>query len=85
MGKVIRKSMDVGNALFAGILCGFVSVFIDFDHVFKIILFPEKDWRFLHISILLACCIVLCCCGAYCGGLYVKYILEKRKVLKHEN
>jgi len=79
MGNIVRKYMDVRGTLGAGIFCGWASVFVDFDHVLKIILFPEKCWRFLHTPILITSCIALCCCGTYLGGLYLRHILRGKK------
>lgn len=79
MGHIVRKSMDVGTALFAFGICGIAGVLVDADHLIKVLFIPEASWRILHIPILIACGIALCGCGAYCGGLYIRAILKSRR------
>lgn len=78
MANAFRKVMDARSPLGAGIYCGCIAVLVDIDHAFKMFLFPEQGWRFLHLPILVACCIALCGCGAYCGGLYLRCILKRK-------
>lgn len=83
MENAIRKHLDVRRTLAAGFYCGWISVFVDFDHALKIIFFPEQGWRFLHTPILIACCIALLGCGAYLGGLYISHILRRHNETKN--
>ena len=77
MGDATRKTMDVRGPLVAGFYCGWISVFVDADHLIKILFIPEASWRILHVPILIASCIVLFCCGAYLGGLYIRCVLKR--------
>ena len=77
MGNAIRKTMDVRNALYIFGICGIASVLLDFDHALKILFFPNQGWRFLHIPVFIACCIMFCCLCAYLCGLYIRNILRE--------
>lgn len=66
------------SSFFVGVLCGFAGVFVDIDHVIKVVLFPNQSWRFLHPWFLISTCLVLLGLGAYFGGLHLKLVLRKR-------
>ena len=57
------------------LVSGIFGILIDIDHPISHYLLPSWSGRFLHTPILIGSCIVLCVLGAYCGGLYAKYLL----------
>jgi len=64
--------------LVVGVLCGCVSVFVDFDHVIAFYL-RSTHGRMFHKPLLVGSCLVLCCCIAYLGRLYIELVLKGGK------
>ena len=58
--------------------CGLVGVLVDIDH-------PIAHWitghtyRAAHIPLAIISCLILCGVGAYCGRLYYKLVLARKK------
>lgn len=77
--------MDANRTFRVGVLCGLVSVLVDFDHAIAwAIRYVSKgetiySTRFLHTPVLIGSGIVFCCCCTYLGRQVCRYILNKHK------
>jgi hypothetical protein len=59
-------------------ICGLAGVSVDFDHLFSEWI-TGRHTRAAHIPLAIISCIVLCCIGTYCGRLYYKLVLGKKR------
>jgi hypothetical protein len=59
-------------------ICGLVGVLVDIDHPISY-WFTGYDSRAAHIPLAIICFIMLCSIGAYCGRLYFKMVLKRKK------
>jgi len=65
-------------ALFVFWICGSLSVLVDLDHIIKFYLLPRRDWRFLHLPILIIAGCMLLGALSYLGGLFLGMVLGGR-------
>lgn len=58
--------------------CGLAGILVDLDHPIS---YPITGYpsQWLHIPIAVISCIILCSIGAYCGRLYFKLVLTKKR------
>lgn len=76
----LKSLMGKRSSLFAFLLCGFIGVLVDLDHLVSFLLWKYwnsniSEGRILHTPILIICCLAFCFVGTYLPGLYNKLIL----------
>jgi len=66
----------LGVPLWVGLLCGFISVLVDLDHIIAYYWVRGLDGRFLHTPLLIISCCVLCYLGACLARLFFRVVLR---------
>lgn len=59
-------------------VCGLAGILVDIDHPITYLV-GSRNTQALHLPLAIVCCLVLCGVGAYCGGLYLRLVLTRKR------
>ncbi len=67
-----------GVPLWIIVICGLAGVLVDLDHLFSYWITGHTSQQ-AHIPLAIISCIILCGISAYCGRLYYRMVLNRKR------